>query len=451
MKRLQPVIWAKGTFLSPQHLQVQDQYIESLLRFRMQSLSFRPWGFSSLAIDQEALAGGRVVIDEAAGLFPDGLAFSIPDSDHAPPPRELKDQFGKDDKQMDIYLYIPPLRDQGYNVAMADTSANTRFRAELAPFRDENTGESEKSILVSRKNFRILTQNEAKEGASIMRVARVLKQADDSYVLDNRFVPPLLSVRSSDFLLGIARRMVEVLSARSSELSSTRRHKNQVLADFTTSDLANFWLLYNVNHYLPRFRHIYQSNPGHPEELFSQMLEMAGALTTFSNEIKAADLPGYDHTELGECFADLEDKLHKLLQTVIPRNFVALNLKYVKDSIYAAAIEKDSYIRNTRIFLAINAGTDEASLIKKPPRLLKVSSADRVEHLVNQALPGVKLEHVPIPPGEVPVKLNYQYFRVSQSGDDWAAIARSRNLAAYVPSDFPDPRLELIILLPQAR
>ena len=48
MKRLQPVIWTKGTFLSPQHLQLQDRFLENLLQFHLDSLSFRPWGFRSL-------------------------------------------------------------------------------------------------------------------------------------------------------------------------------------------------------------------------------------------------------------------------------------------------------------------------------------------------------------------------------------------------------------------
>ena len=49
MKRLQPVIWMKGTFLSPQHLQAQDRFIESSLEFRMESLTGNPWGFVILA------------------------------------------------------------------------------------------------------------------------------------------------------------------------------------------------------------------------------------------------------------------------------------------------------------------------------------------------------------------------------------------------------------------
>ena len=46
-------------------------------------------------------------------------------------------------------------------------------------------------------------------------------------------------------------------------------------------------------------------------------------------------------------------------------------------------------------------------------------------------------------------KLNYQYFSLSQTGVAWEAVTRARNLAAYVPGDFNNPQLELIILLPE--
>ena len=50
------------------------------------------------------------------------------------------------------------------------------------------------------------------------------------------------------------------------------------------------------------------------------------------------------------------------------------------------------------------------------PYLLKVCSANHIEHLVRRALPGVPLTHAPRPPTAIPVKVNYQYFSLSQSG-----------------------------------
>jgi type VI secretion system protein ImpJ len=91
---------------------------------------------------------------------------------------------------------------------------------------------------------------------------------------------------------------------------------------------------------------------------------------------------------------------------------------------------------------------NEADLLNKAPQLIKVCSATHIEHLVRQALPGITLTHTPRPPASIPVKLKYHYFSLNQSGAAWEAVQRARNLAAYVPGDFPAPQLELVILLP---
>ena len=90
----------------------------------------------------------------------------------------------------------------------------------------------------------------------------------------------------------------------------------------------------------------------------------------------------------------------------------------------------------------------EADLIGKAPQLIKPCSANHLEHLVRNALPGLGMRHLPVPPNAIPVKLNYQYFSLNQDGPAWEAIKRSRNFAAWVPSDFPNPQLELIIVMP---
>ncbi|HWS96093.1 MAG TPA: type VI secretion system baseplate subunit TssK, partial [Candidatus Methylomirabilis sp.] len=189
---------------------------------------------------------------------------------------------------------------------------------------------------------------------------------------------------------------------------------------------------------------------GHPEALFAAMLSLAGALTTFSRKIHPRDLPAYNHDDLGACFTDLDEKLRLLLETVVPSNFVSLPLKQVQPNIYAVSIDREEYLRNTRIYLAITAEAGQAEMIGRVPHLVKICGADHIDYLVQRALPGVPLTHTVSPPAAIPVKLNYQYFSLNQSGGPWETIVRSRNLAAYVPGDFPNPQLELVILLPQA-
>jgi type VI secretion system protein ImpJ len=451
MKRLQPVIWAKGTFLTPQHLQCQDRFIEDTLQFHTESFSFRPWGFRRLEIDQAALASGTFALTRASGIFADGLLFDSPDSDSSPPPKSLIDCYEVDQDIVDVYLAVPHHRDRGLNVSGVHLNAETRYRAEVTLMRDENTGQSEKPIQVARKNLRLMVKSEVREGTSALRVARVQRTQAGSFQLDRTFISPLVDFQASEHLVSIVRRLVEILAAKGSELAGNRRQKNQALANFTASDIASFWLLYTINSNFPLLNHFFQAGKGHPERVFHTMLGLAGALTTFSTDIHARDLPKYDHDNLSFCFSDLDEKIRLLLETVVPSNFVSLALKLVQPSIYATALAEDKYLANTRMYLAINAEMKQAELIQKAPKLLKIASATHIELLVRQALKGVPLTHVSSPPNSIPVKMNYQYFSLSQSGGAWESIMRARNFAAYIPGDFPNPQVELIVLFPQAQ
>jgi type VI secretion system protein ImpJ len=316
--------------------------------------------------------------------------------------------------------------------------------------RDENTGLAEKPLQVARKNFRLLAEGESLEGASTLRVARVRRTPAGTFELDPQFVPPLIDISANEYVLSLARRLVELLSARSSALGGMRRQRNQSLAEFGVSDVANFWLLYTVNTHLPRFRHIYETRRGHPSQLFDAMLALAGALTTFSS-LHPRELPDYDHADLSGSITRLDEMLRRLLETVVPVNHISLPLRLTEPLIHATAIDQDRYFTAPQFYLAISAGIPQDELVRKVPQLLKLSSADQIDRLIKRALPGVRLAHVPTPPSALPIKLNYQYFILDRSGADWDAIKLARNLAAYVPADFPEPQLELVAILPSER
>jgi len=401
-------------------------------------------------LDQELLADGQLAISRASGIFPDGLLFDIPASDQPPPSKALAEFFDPGVRDLDIYLTVPDYREKGLNVSAVGRTGGSRYLAEITTVRDENTGTGEKPVQIARKNLRLLAANETREGSSGLRIANVQRTEAGAFRLNTRLVPPLLEVRASDYLLGLVNGLLEILSAKSSQLAAGRRQKNLSLADFSASDIANFWLLYTVNSHIPVLSHLLQGQRCHPEELFSALTALGASLTTFSTTIRPRDLPLYDHLNLSKVFTDLDEKLCLLLETVVPTNVVSLPLKHVNHTIYATAIEQDKYLNNTRMYLAIAAETAEDSIIRKVPQMVKVCSSTHIEQLISNALPGVTLTHLPNPPSAIPIKMKYQYFSLNQSGAAWESVTRARNFAAHVPGDFPNPQMELLILLPQA-
>ena len=448
MPKLLPVVWSKGVFLTPQHLQAQDRYFEELLRFKMDSLTYQGWGFSGLEIDGAAMVGGTLSITSASGLFPDNLGLDIPGSDAAPPSRPIDECFSQGRQRCTFYLAVPERRAAGINVGSARGGISARFFSELQMVRDENSSTvTERPISLARKNLQILAEGESTAGSIVLPFAAIERTEAGLYRIDPKYVPPVVDVHASPMLTGILRGLVELLVARSSQLAGARRQRTESLADFSASDIANFWLLYTMNTELPGFRHMLEARRVHPEALFRAMLRLAGALTTFSSKFGARDLPRYDHEQLGQCFGLLDALLRELLETVVPSNFIALPLKPVRPSIYATAIDKDQYFENSRFYLAVAANMKEPDLINRFSKLAKVTSATHIENYIRQALPGLRMVHVPVPPRALPVKLRYQYFSLERSGEVWESLVRARNLAVYTSDEVSDPQMELVILL----
>lgn len=450
VNHLRPVIWAKGTLLTPQHLQAQDRYLEDSLAFRLEALRFMPWGFSELEINPELLEAGTFSVTAASGIFPDGMPFSIPASDAPPPARNLTNAFAEDTKELDVYLAIPPYLAAGVNVAAGEARTDARYSTEVMVLRDENTGLTERPIQIARKNFRLLAAGVGLEGTASMRIGRVIRDNDGRCRLDRTEPPPMLDISVSSHIMDMLKRLVETMVARSATLSAQRRHRNQGLADFTSTDIANFWLLYTVNTFFPLLRHTLEARSGHPEELFRVLTELAGALTTFSTKIQPSELPTYEHAAPGPCFTKLVEQLMVLLETVAPSNCVSIPFQPMQNNILGAAITEDRYLSGTRLYLAVGSQSPEGEVISRVPRLVKLCSATHIDHLVRQALPGVVLTHEPNPPAFLPIKTGFQYFSLNQSGGPWEAIRRAHNIAAYVPGDIVDPKIELLVVLPQA-
>ncbi|MGN6890474.1 type VI secretion system baseplate subunit TssK, partial [Neisseria sp. P0014.S004] len=69
------VVWSEGIFITPQHFQQFERYLESGLRQLAVSKEGYFWGFSSLVLNSDGLKRGVLGIREAEGIFPDGSIF----------------------------------------------------------------------------------------------------------------------------------------------------------------------------------------------------------------------------------------------------------------------------------------------------------------------------------------------------------------------------------------
>lgn len=451
MKRQPRVIWTKGMFLSPQHFQSQDQYLSDLLHFRFAASNFANYGVTELRIDSETLANGVLKVTAARGFMPDGEPFDMPESDELPSSRDIAKFFTPDQEFLDVYLSLPERRINARNVTLpAQRETNglpeTRYTAETRLVPDDNQGFEEKPVQVARKAFRVVFGGEFRDGFSSFRIAQVARNTAGAPILNPTFAAPCLDLCSSEYLMSLLRREVEILVTKSSALSAPRRERAKTAADFSASETANFWLLHTVNSYLPELRHILKVRHGHPEVAYVAMLRLAGALSTFSLEGSPADLPDYDHDDLGACFTRLDARIRDLMETVIPSKYVAIQLALSDRFIWSGTVPDDKLFKNTQFYLAVSAKMGVDDIIRKVPQYLKLAAPDDIERLIRNALPGVTLRHVQVPPAQIPMKLDNQYFILNQSGPLWDRIVMSRRVSVSAPVEINEPKMELLIV-----
>ena len=97
--------------------------------------------------------------------------------------------------------------------------------------------------------------------------------------------------------------------------------------------------------------------------------------------------------------------------------------------------------------LTVGAEMSVDELVKQVPKLMKASSPAEIQRLVRNALPGISLRHVPVPPSAIPVKLTRHYFALNQSGVLWEGIVKSQRASIFVPDEIAKPELELLIVM----
>jgi type VI secretion system protein ImpJ len=445
MKLLSRVVWSEGMYLGPHHFQVQSRYFEDSIQFAASSLWFACHGLAGVELDADALQNGTVSLLHARGILPDGLIFNMPESDPLPPARSIADLFPPTRDFLEILLAVPPRKPNGFNCSLEEPNgADPRYVAETRVLHDENTGAGERPIRLGRKNLRLLLDTEPSGDLVTLPIARVVRDGSGHFVYDAAFVPPVLQIGASPRLMLLLRRLIEILDEKSDTIS---RRAGTARAEFSTREIANFWLLHAVNSALAPLRHQLVSKRGHPEELYLELSRLAGALCTFALDSHPRDLPAYDHSSLNQCFDRLDRHIRAHLETIVPTNCISIPLAAAGDYFYEGEITDQRCLNRSRWVLAVRASLGETDLMVKVPQLIKLCTPPFVRELVKRALPGMPLTHLPVPPPAIGARVETLYFGIGRSGPCWDHMVQTRRIGLYIPGEIPGPEVEIFVVL----
>jgi type VI secretion system protein ImpJ len=445
MRQLSRVVWNEGMHLAQHHFQAQSRYFEDAIQFAISSLFFAPYGLAGCELDMEAIRNDSVSLTHARGIFPDGLPFDIPASDTAPESLDVRELFSPTQQAHLVLLTIPAYRADRPNFGSNGESngSHARYHAEAAPMLDDTTGRDEKPVSIGRKNLRLALDVEPIEDIVSLPIARVKRDGAGHFMYDPDYVPPCVQVGASKRLMQLLQRLIEILDAKSDSMARGRRGSAE---EFARQEVASFWLLHAIDSSLPSLRHIAQVKRLHPEQLYVELSRLAGALCTFALDAHPRALPLYDHDHPQECFDTLEKQIRAHLEVVTPTARTVVPLKMTTPFLHTGAISDQRAFGRARWILGVRSSLNGVELAARVPQLAKVCSAKFTLELVRRAFPGLRIQHIQIPPASIAPRSDTQYFSVDRAGPCWDTLSSTHEIGVYLPDAIPQPEVELVIV-----
>ena len=443
-------LWAAGALLCPQQFQQQARW-EAWANEQVARLSLaHPWGVQAVEFDTEALRLGKLKMTQLRVRMPDGTWIDTERVDRLPPALELAQLLADDDQQALLHLALPLEQANGNNCLFEEGRADRpmRYRQSWREVQDIYADEVQ-SIGVMEHALSLRLHRDDNADYLTCPIARLVRDGQGAWSLDPAYVPPLLSFAAHAGLLSQLDNLLTQLSAKRQRLMGMRRESNQRMADFAVADVSLFWLLNALNTYQPVLEDLQAFPARHPEQVYQQLIKLAGSLLTFSLEHDIDKIPAYRHESLETVFPPLMHTISLLLEASLPSRVIALELEEHGPNRWQVTLN-DPRLRErdgADFYLSVRCRLPAAQLQGQFPRLCKIGTPDEVNYLVNAALDGVPLQSLRQVPAAIPLRLENQYFALDLDHSKGQAVLDEGVCAFYVPSTLADVKLELFAVL----
>ncbi|AZE72284.1 Uncharacterized protein ImpJ/VasE [Pseudomonas synxantha] len=443
-------LWAAGALLCPQQFQQQARW-EAWANEQLARLTLaHPWGVQVVEFDPETLRLGKLKMTQLRVRMPDGTWIDTEWVDRLPPALELVQLLADEDQQALLHLALPLEQANGNNCLFEGGRADRpmRFRQAWREVQDIYADEVQ-SIGVMEHALSLRLHRDDNADYLTCPIARLVRDGQGVWGLDPAYVPPLLSFAAHAGLVNQLDNLLTQLSAKRQRLMGMRRESNQRMADFAVADVSLFWLLNALNTYQPVLADLQAFPARHPEQVYQQLIKLAGSLLTFSLEHDIDKIPAYRHESLEAVFPPLMHTISLLLEASLPSRVIALELEEQGANRWQVTLN-DPRLREREgadFYLSVRCRLPAAQLQDHFPRLCKIGTPDEVNYLVNAALDGVPLQSLSHVPAAIPLRLENQYFALDLDHSKGQAVLDEGVCAFYVPSTLADVKLELFAVL----
>ena len=449
MKGLQRVVWSEGMLVSPQHMQQADLYHERMLDCRLAASTPLGWGITAVQVDSGALAADQLVVSRFAGVLPDGLPLDFKAGDpEAPAARAIGANFPPALPALEVFLAVPKEREGVPSVAGEVSSAEakahagkaairTRFRSASRKIVDMTGEAADLAMAFAQRNLTVLYGNESLDDYDSIKIAEVVRDAGGALMVSEAFIPPVLSISASPFLMGAVQRLLALMAAKQRQLSAERAQRDSASIEFGANDVTRYLQLSALNATIPFLFHAGRAGEVSPRELYLFLIQSAGQLATFSTDADPSSFPSFVYTDLRSTFEELVALLTGLLRANLREACVRVPIE-IHEGIHVGNLNDERILKCQQFVLGAVSSMPMDQLGRELATRAKIASWTQLPFLMRAATRGVPLQVTHRPPAEIPVRPGVVYFLMDTSIDHWRHVLAERKVAIYAPPPF-DP------------
>jgi type VI secretion system protein ImpJ len=430
---MQPrVVWREGLFMRPQHFQQSDRYFTHELMTRTKELGANAWGFFDMDIDKHHLGSGKIVLNYAAGVMPDGTLFQITSKTDS-----LSMDVKVEDSSKALYLALPITMQNSDEIHFQEQNNRiTRLIAHtITDVPNSNAGEdSSADVLGARYNFKLLLEEDVNEGYVKLKLGNIGDVSASGVVsMDGDYMPTYLHLHAADALTSKMNELMSTLSYRAEKLSEKLSDSN-----VQATELGDYLMLQLLNRTQSRLYYYMSQDRMHPSELFLELTSLIGELAVFmKKEKRLLEQFAYDHELQGQSFDMVIAELNSMLSMVLEQNSISLPVELRQHGVYISTVADKSIINTSSFVFAVKADMEGEQLKKLLLANLKMGSVETIRDLVNYQLAGFTLKPLASAPRQIPYKVNYLYFKLDLKDEDKVKLARSGGFAFRMPTELP--------------
>lgn len=409
--QLARVDWQLGQTLLPEHFVAQEESLVAEIAVRFGLLGVPFVGVGRLRWNESLLADGVVSITTMTVVLPSGEVIDVPGN-------AAIDTFNLNvagTTRVPVYVHVTGER------AAAET-ASGRLPAQRTDLSEEEGGRLDKVV-----HRLVLSADQSARGARhTFKLAEFVKSVQGGWQLGEEFVPPLVQVGTSPFLLPAIDRLAKQL-----ELFHFKLQEDIAVSFLGGESLFGASVCLEAVYRLERFLANVKSQVHfHPYHLHEALKTFYTQLCIYQNTTPENAASPYTHDDIGSCMRSVLEPLMERIQ--VSKGKVPYVQFAQGNGLFAIEeLPKELHRAKEIYFLVQKPRVSDVISIEG----LKLAARSRLNAVHQLSLQGIPYRRIERPPFQHQFGAEVEFYLISE-GEEWDLALRDGTLAFFDQPSF---------------